>query len=65
MELDNKWKEYYFQDGEDALICYTYTCSVNFTAERSYDPEGSKLSFLWIYGQNDISTSRDPGGRKY
>jgi hypothetical protein len=65
MELDNKWKEYYFQDGDDSLICYTMTCSVNFTAEKSYDPEGSKVSFLWIYGQNDISTSKDPGGRKY
>lgn len=65
MELDNKWKEYYFQDGENSLICYTMTCSVNFTAEKSYDPEGSKISFLWIYGQNDISTSKDPGGRKY
>ena len=39
MELDNKWKEYYFQDGDDSLICYTLTCSVNFTAKNSYDPE--------------------------
>lgn len=65
MELDNKWKEYYFQDGEHSLICYTLTCSVNFTAEKSYDPEGSSIKFLWIYGHNDISTSKDPGGRKY
>ncbi len=65
MELDNKWKEYYFQDGDTSLICYTYTCSVNFTAEHSYDPEWSSISFLWIYGQNDIKVSKDPWGRKY
>ncbi len=65
IELDNKWKEYYFQNGDNDLICYTLTCSVNFTAEKSYDPEGSVIKFLWIYGPNDISTSRDPGGRKY
>lgn len=65
MELDNKWKEYYFQDGDTSLICYTDTCSVNFTAEHSYDPEWSSISFLWIYGQNDIKTLKDPWGRKY
>lgn len=65
IELDTKWKEYYFQNGEHALICYTYTCSVNFTAEKSYDPEGSVVRYLWIYGANEISTSKDPGSRKY
>lgn len=65
MELDSKWKEYYYQNGDNNLFCYTFTCSVNFTAENSYDPEWSTLRFLWIYGPNDISTSKDPGGRKY
>jgi hypothetical protein len=65
LELDGKEKEYYEQIGEHEMNCYTATCSINWTAEKSYDKEGGKLAFLWIYGQNQISTSRDPGVRKY
>lgn len=39
LEHDAKWKDYFFQNGENNLDCYAYTCSLNFTAERSYDPE--------------------------
>jgi hypothetical protein len=39
LEHDAKWKEYYEQISDTELICHTMTCSVNFTAERSYDPE--------------------------
>ena len=60
LEIDGKWKEYYEQVGDYELNCYTLTCSINFTAEKSYDPEGSSLDFLWIYGLNSISKSKDP-----
>ncbi len=39
LEHDAKWKDYFFQNGENNLDCYAYTCSLNFTAEHSYDPE--------------------------
>jgi hypothetical protein len=65
IEIDGKWKEYYEQINDYEMNCYTYTCSINWTAERSYDPEGSLIRWLWIYGPNDISTSKDPGTRKY
>jgi hypothetical protein len=65
LKIDGKWKEYYEQIGDYEMDCYTSTCSLNWTAEESYDPEGSAIRFLWIYGPNDISTSKDPGTRKY
>jgi len=39
LEIDTKWKEYYEQIGDYEMNCYAYTCSLNFTAEKSYDPE--------------------------
>jgi hypothetical protein len=42
------------------MNCYAFTCSLNFTAEKSYDPEGSQIHFLWIYGRNEIKTTKDP-----
>jgi hypothetical protein len=65
IEIDGKWKEYYEQIGDYELNCYAFTCSINFTAENSYDPENNMIRFLWIYGRNDISLSRDPWGKKY
>ena len=65
IEIDGKWKEYYEQIGDYEMNCYTLTCSINFTAENSKDPEWSPIRWLWIYGPNDISTSRDPGSKKY
>lgn len=65
IEIDGKWKEYYEQIGDYEMNCYTLTCSLNFTAENSRDPEWSPIRWLWIYGPNDISTSRDPGTKKY
>ncbi|GAB0174517.1 MAG: hypothetical protein HHAS10_03960 [Candidatus Altimarinota bacterium] len=65
IEIDGKWKEYYEQIGDHELNCYTFTCGINFTAEKSYDPEGNPIRFLWIYGRNDIKTSKDPGAHKY
>jgi|JI10StandDraft_1071094.scaffolds.fasta_scaffold4401828_1 hypothetical protein len=37
--MDGKWKEYYETIGDYELNCYTLTCSLNFSAEKSYDPE--------------------------
>ena len=65
IEIDGKWKEYYEQIGDYEMNCYTQTCSMNFTAENSSDPEWSAIRWLWIYGPNDISTSRDPWTKKY
>jgi hypothetical protein len=44
--------------------CYTMTCSVNLTAERSYDGEWG-VRYLWIYGHNDVKSTKDPWARKY
>ncbi len=65
LEIDGKWKEYYEQIGDYEMNCYTLTCSLNFTAEDSYDPEGSKVRWFWIYGPNEVSDSKDPGTKKY
>jgi hypothetical protein len=65
ISLDSKWKEYYFQNGENAIICYAFTCTLNFTGENSSDPDGDVIRYLWIYGENQISTSKDPGSRKF
>lgn len=62
LELDKLTKDHYEQINDNEFNCYMLTCSVNLTAERSYDPEGSKLQFLWMYDmQNITSNSRDPG----
>lgn len=65
LDHDGKWKEYFYQVTENELDCYSETCSLNFTAERSYDPGGGKIRFLWIFDTNIISTSRDPGSHAY
>lgn len=65
LEIDGKWKEYYEQVDMYEMNCYTYTCSLNFTAENSYDPGGGKIRFFWIYGANSVWWSEDPGTRKY
>jgi hypothetical protein len=65
IEFDGRLYDYYQQINDYEFNCYTMTCSVNLDGDRSYDPEGGKVRFLWIYGPNEIKTSRDPGGRKY
>jgi hypothetical protein len=65
IDFDGKIYDYYQQVNDYEFNCYTMTCSVNLDGDRSYDPEGGKVRFLWIYGPNEIKTSRDPGGRKY
>ena len=37
--MDGKWKEYFEAIGDYELNCYVLTCSLNFSAEKSYDPE--------------------------
>jgi hypothetical protein len=37
--MDGKWKEIYEQIGENEMNCYAFTCSMNFSAEKSFDPE--------------------------
>lgn len=64
-EFDGKMHSYYEQIDTYEFNCYTLTCSVNLSADRSYDPEWGKVRFLWYYGPNDIRITRDPGGRKY
>jgi hypothetical protein len=59
IDIDGKEKVYYsWENG--VLICKTETCSLNLTGENSSDPDGEKLSFLWLWGENSVSTSRDP-----
>lgn len=65
IDFDGKKKEYHEFLFENELNCYAYTCAVNLTAERSYDPEGSSIRYMWYYGGNELKTSKDPGERKY
>lgn len=65
VEFDGKMKSYHEIIGENEMNCYTLTCSINLTAERSYDRENTSIRYLWYYGPNDIKTSKDPGERKY
>lgn len=65
LEYDGKLKSYHEQVGDYEMNCYTLTCAINLTADRSYDPEWGKLRWLWYYGFNDIKITKDPGERKY
>ncbi|MBC7503738.1 lamin tail domain-containing protein [Candidatus Gracilibacteria bacterium] len=65
LEYDGKLKGYHEQVGDYEMNCYSLTCAINLTADRSYDPEGDKVRFLWYYGSNDIKITKDPGERKY
>lgn len=65
LEFDGKIKSSMDLIGENEMNCYVFTCAINLTAEKSYDPEWGSVRFLWLYGFNDISTKKDPGERKY
>lgn len=65
LEYDGKLKAYHEIAWDLEINCYTMTCSINLTAEKSYDPGGWEIRFLWYYWPNDIKTTRDPGERKY
>ncbi|MDD2693372.1 MAG: lamin tail domain-containing protein [Candidatus Gracilibacteria bacterium] len=65
LEFDGKIKSYMDLVADNEMNCYSLTCAINLTAEKSYDPEGGSVRFLWIYGINEISTKKDPGERKY
>lgn len=65
VRYDGKLKSYHEPLNDTEMNCYTWTCAINLTGEDSYNPEGWKLRFLWIFAPNDISTSRDPGEHKY
>ncbi len=60
LEYDGKWKSYFDEPSENHLICYAMTCSVNFTGQKSYDPDGDPIRFLWIYDFQATKTSKDP-----
>lgn len=65
LEFDGKLKSYHEIIWENEINCYTLTCSINLSAERSYDPENSNIRYLWYYWPNDIKTTKDPWERKY
>jgi hypothetical protein len=65
IDFDGKMKSYYEQVGDYEFNCYAMTCSVNLTAERSYDPDGGSVRYLWIYSQNEVKTTKDPWAQKY
>ncbi len=65
LEYDGKLKSYHDQIWEYEMDCYSFTCAINLTAEKSYDPEWWAVHFLWYYGLNDIKTTKDPWERKY
>ena len=65
LEFDGKMKSYHEIIWENEINCYSLTCSINLTAEQSYDPENTSIRYLWYYWPNDIKTTKDPGERKY
>lgn len=65
VEMDGKWKGYYQQIWDHELHCYAYTCSINLTADRSYDREGGKLRFIWLYDMQNYTDSKDPWVRTF
>lgn len=65
LKYDGKLHSYHEPIGEYEMNCHTDTCAINLTAEDSYDSEGGKIRYLWIYEQNQIKTSKDPGEHKY
>lgn len=65
LEIDGKWKEYFYRISDTEMNCYSETCSLNFNADKSYDPWGWKIQFLWIFTPNIISHSRNPWAHSY
>ncbi len=65
LDYDGKLKSYHEQIWDYEMNCYTSTCTINLSAERSYDPDWSDIRFLWYYWPGDIKISKDPGERKY
>lgn len=63
IDMDGSWKKYFTSPDANLLRCYAFTCSVNFTWEHSYDPDGDELRFLWFYDYTTVSTKKDPGTR--
>ncbi len=48
------------------LICYAKrSCSVNLSAEESYDPNRDSLDFTWWFGQGEISSKKNPPAFDY
>lgn len=65
IDMDGKWKKYFTSPEVNLLRCYAFTCSVNFSGENSYDPDGNDIHFLWLYDFTNPSTSKDPGVRTF
>lgn len=60
LELDAQLRSYMEMPEQGKIDCYSLTCAVNLTAERSHDPDGGDIRFLWIYDFVAVKTSRDP-----
>lgn len=65
IDLDTSWKEYFERIGTNELNCYVSPCSLNFTAERSYDPDWNQLKYHWILDTHTTKSSKDPWAIKY
>jgi Lamin Tail Domain len=65
VEMDGKWKDSFEQIGDTELNCYSFTCGINLTAERSYDSEWGKIRFIWLYDGTNSSESKDPWVRYF
>jgi micrococcal nuclease len=48
------------------FTCYTKKmCSVNLSAEESYDPNRDTLDFTWWFGQGEVSNKKNPPAFEY
>ncbi len=65
LAYDGKLKSYHEMVGDTEMNCYSYTCAINLTAEKSYDVGWWEIRYLWYYGPNDIKTTKDPWERRY
>lgn len=50
---------------KNSLICYDEQCSVNLTAEESFDPDSKKLSYFWEFGNGEIFEWKNPTAIKF
>lgn len=65
LEFDGKWHDYYKRIWEYEYECYTFTCAINLTAERSYDREWWEVRYMWMYDMMNLTEKKDPWERKF